>query len=266
MKMKLMILSVEPKQYEIKRICEEAHRQGINCSVKNPEQLSASAFDFSHLLVRAIRGQGNLAKSLAKNAASLGIKVVDSRLALAKGRNKFKNYLLLKQAGLYIPKTELLENAKPPEFPSEELVIKPLHGKRGEDIHRIKKSEFQRLLPKLSKLRQYMVQEFVPIEKELRILVIGSKVSGAFRKETMDWVHNIARGAAAKPEPLTPELEQTALKAAVTTQTDIAGIDLAITPKGFFVLEVNRSPGFRAFEEATGINVAKEIVEYLKAK
>ena len=58
-----------------------------------------------------------------------------------------------------------------------------------------------------------------------------------------------------------------ALKITKQLGIDIAGFDIAEDKNGnFFTLEVNRCPEFKAFSEATSINVAKEIINHIKIK
>jgi glutathione synthase/RimK-type ligase-like ATP-grasp enzyme len=47
---------------------------------------------------------------------------------------------------------------------------------------------------------------------------------------------------------------------------EVAGVDLLFGKEGFLVCEANSAPGFEGFEHATGINVAKEIIDYAKSK
>ena len=43
---------------------------------------------------------------------------------------------------------------------------------------------------------------------------------------------------------------------------DIAGIDLLFDGDHFRICEANSAPGFEGFEPATGINVARQILEF----
>jgi ribosomal protein S6--L-glutamate ligase len=45
---------------------------------------------------------------------------------------------------------------------------------------------------------------------------------------------------------------------------EAAGIDLIRSSRGPLVLEVNSSPGLRGIEEATGVNVAGRIINYIE--
>jgi len=42
-----------------------------------------------------------------------------------------------------------------------------------------------------------------------------------------------------------------------------AGVDIAETDEGYFILEVNPSMSWQGFKEATGINPAKYIVKHV---
>jgi glutathione synthase/RimK-type ligase-like ATP-grasp enzyme len=105
------------------------------------------------------------------------------------------------------------------------------------------------------------------VEKELRVLVVGKKVLGGFKKLSADWRHNVARGAIPVKEKLSAQEKKVALKAAQATKMEIAGVDLALSKGKHYVFEVNRSPQFKGFQKAhPDLNIAKEIVKYLEWK
>ncbi|MFH1544956.1 MAG: RimK family alpha-L-glutamate ligase [archaeon] len=269
--MNIAIVSVE-EQYENKRIKEEAEKRGHKAEIFSPDELIAEVGGrkrFDAVLFRPMKGKAVLSRALATTFFSQNSVVVDERIAFTTGRDKFNNYWGFFNAGLHVPKTIVL-NPKAIEevktFSSKEIVVKDISGKRGSDLFKCKKEELHSLMKKLDKEKNYIIQEFIPIEKELRILVVGDKVLGAFSKETCDWKHNIALGAKPIPFPLTEELKEIALKAAKSVQLEITGVDVALSKGKWFVLETNRSPQFKGFESATKINVAEEIVKYLEEK
>jgi ribosomal protein S6--L-glutamate ligase len=45
----------------------------------------------------------------------------------------------------------------------------------------------------------------------------------------------------------------------------VAGVDLLRSDRGPLVMEVNSSPGLRGIEEATGVNVAGKIIEFIES-
>jgi len=95
--------------------------------------------------------------------------------------------------------------------------------------------------------------------------VIAGRILTAMRRHAKDdWRTNVAQGGRTEPVSLTPEEERLALKAAEAVGTTVAGIDLLPRPGGgYYVLEVNAVPGWRALAPATGVDVARAIVRFL---
>src|SRR4051794_27476156 len=63
---------------------------------------------------------------------------------------------------------------------------------------------------------------------------------------------------------ITSNLIRLAITAANHIGLQIAGVDILIDKDTYRICEINSSPGFQGFELATGIDVAKRIVEYAK--
>ena len=57
-----------------------------------------------------------------------------------------------------------------------------------------------------------------------------------------------------------------AIRAARVLGLGIAGVDLIRSKRGPLVLEVNASPGLEGIEEASGVDVAAEVIEYVAAR
>jgi ribosomal protein S6--L-glutamate ligase len=55
----------------------------------------------------------------------------------------------------------------------------------------------------------------------------------------------------------------TAVRAARVMGLGVAGVDLLRSARGPLVLEVNSSPGLEGIEDASGVDVAGAVVEYL---
>jgi RimK family alpha-L-glutamate ligase len=262
----LLVVSTET-QFETNRILEEAKKLKIQATLLHPSQVN-SLKGFSHVLFRQIRGFEKTSMKLARKAIKQKLVVVDRRLGTEGDRNKKQNYDLFKKAGFFVPKTFFSEQITRKELDSVEsnfVVIKPIKGKRGQDIFRVKKKDFFSFCEKLEK-KKFLAQEYVFILKELRVFVIGKKVLGAIKSESDSWIYNFAKGATPKNHRLNKKIKTAALKACSAVKTDIAGVDLAYTKHGFFVLEVNRSPGFKAFESTTKKNAAKEILKFVLSK
>lgn len=65
---------------------------------------------------------------------------------------------------------------------------------------------------------------------------------------------------------LTKEMSSIAEKAAKAVGVEVAGVDLIVSDDGYMVLEVNRTPQFKAFYKAKEINPAVNIIDYLEEK
>jgi ribosomal protein S6--L-glutamate ligase len=57
--------------------------------------------------------------------------------------------------------------------------------------------------------------------------------------------------------------KEVAIQAARVLGLGVAGVDLIRSKRGPLVLEVNASPGLEGIEEASGVDVAGEIVDYV---
>ena len=115
-----------------------------------------------------------------------------------------------------------------------------------------------------------ILQEFVEDShgKDLRIIVVGGKVIGAMKRESVDgdFRANVTRGGGPKPVELDEQMEYLALESTKILGLDIGGVDLLYDGDSYKICEVNSSPGFNGMEKYTEIRVAEQIVTYVKNK
>jgi RimK family alpha-L-glutamate ligase len=111
---------------------------------------------------------------------------------------------------------------------------------------------------------EVVVQRWLPGgECSYRLLVAGRRVVAAarFRATGHEWRSNAARGGSAELyHPPENEIEL-AVAAAAALGLGQCGVDLVRGEEGPCVLEVNPTPGFLRLEEATGIDVARSLIE-----
>ena len=79
-----------------------------------------------------------------------------------------------------------------------------------------------------------------------------------------DFRSNLHRGGSAQKIKITPEERSTAVRAAKILGLNVCGVDLLRSNHGPVVMEVNSSPGLQGLEEATGIDVASKIIEFME--
>lgn len=147
------------------------------------------------------------------------------------------------------------------------VIIKDVFGRKGKNIFKFETIDEVRNFFK-EDLGGYMIQEYVPIDFDLRVFVVGDNAIGAMKRYVKkgDFRSNIAIGAEAEKYKINSELEKLAVKATKAMNYDIAGVDIIEKDGEYCVLEVNSSPQWQGFKEITGINPAKYIVDYAITK
>jgi RimK family alpha-L-glutamate ligase len=197
------------------------------------------------------------------------VKLINSRESLEIASDKFLTSVFLEKHQIPTPKTIICEDPKSALEAFEELggdcVFKPLFGSKGIGITRLNDRAFaENVIYSLSRLNEvFYLQEFIEhFNRDIRILVLGNRVVAGMYRVSDNWKTNIYAGAKAKPLEISDELENLAIKSAKVTKTEIAGVDIIESSKGFLVLEVNSIPGFTALQKVTSINLPEEIVNY----
>ena len=113
--------------------------------------------------------------------------------------------------------------------------------------------------------RIFYIQKFInKPNRDIRAMVVGDRVVAAiYRVNESDWRTNTARGGKPIKCKVTNELEDLSIRAAEAVGGGVLGVDLMEDNNGFVVHEVNHSPEFKNVQRITGVDIAKEIVEYL---
>ena len=110
----------------------------------------------------------------------------------------------------------------------------------------------------------YMWQKYLETKWDLRAIVLGGKAVGAMKRSAVgdEFRSNFSLGGSVEKWNLFDEERILAEKVAKVCGLDYCGVDLMKDKKGdLYVLEVNRACQFKGFEKATGINMAKLVVE-----
>ena len=115
--------------------------------------------------------------------------------------------------------------------------------------------------------RVHYVQEYVPKpSRDIRAVVVGGEVVASIYRYAPEgeWRTNVAIGGRAEPCRLTPEAEELALRAAEAVGGEVVGVDMMEGRDGLLVNEVNPTVEFRGASQATGVDVAAKVIEYLR--
>jgi RimK family alpha-L-glutamate ligase len=111
-----------------------------------------------------------------------------------------------------------------------------------------------------------IVQEYIRNPgRDIRVFVVGDRVVGSAYKYGVkgQWKTNVAQGAKMVDEPLPDEVLELGVRATQAIGLDYAGVDVIESERGPVILEVNGAPGWQALKQATGVDVAKEIVRHV---
>jgi RimK family alpha-L-glutamate ligase len=199
-----------------------------------------------------------------------GTRVVNPPRAIERTVDKFWTSALLEQCGIPTPETVVCESAELAMVAfrrMSDVIVKPLFGSMGLGMVRVSDEEMAyRVFRTLEQIRGvYYLQRTVDHEGcDIRVFVIGGRVVGAIERRSPGWRTNLARGGTARPVRLTPDAAGLATRSAAAVGADYAGVDLLPGRDGnVYVLEVNGIPGWRGLQEATGIDIAGELIDYL---
>lgn len=206
------------------------------------------------------------------HCAGTGVRVLNPPRALEVCVDKYLAGVRLDAAGLPVPPTLVCQDSESALMAFERLggdvVVKPLFGAEGRGMLRVSDPELAwRTFRTLERTRAVLyLQQFVRHPGwDVRAFVLGGRVLTGMRRHARgDWRTNVAQGGRAEPTTLTDEERQLALAAAEAVGATVAGVDLLPRPDGgYFVLEVNAVPGWRALAPTTGIDVATAVLRYL---
>lgn len=226
-------------------------------------------------LVRPVSMQRAVYAASVREAA--GVRAINGSAAILLAGDKVLTLGRLKRAGLRFPETLVAFSAEAAEkagaiigYPA---IDKPPVGSWGRLVALVKDSqclrsvvEHRELLPSQT-ARTHVIQRYVDGGRvDYRVLVLGGEPLGAMVRVAREgeWRSNVARGGKAEKVELGDELSELAVKAAEAVGGEFVAVDLLRDGEAFLVNEVNGVPEFKGFMEATGVDVASRLAEYVK--
>jgi [lysine-biosynthesis-protein LysW]--L-2-aminoadipate ligase len=200
-----------------------------------------------------------------------GVPTLNCSAATTVCDDKARCSLALEAAGVPTPRTLLaytIDSAlKACEMIGYPAVIKPVTGSWGRLLAKVNGPEQARtILTQKSDLGSYhhniyYIQEYVAKPgRDIRAYVVGDRVLAASYRTSDHWITNAARGAVSVACPITPEIEELALRACQAVGSRLAGVDLMETDDGLKIIEVNTGGEFKGLMTTTNIDIAAEIV------
>jgi [lysine-biosynthesis-protein LysW]--L-2-aminoadipate ligase len=201
-----------------------------------------------------------------------GVPTLNSAEAVRLCDDKAENSLVLEAAGIPTPRTlvafDVDSAIRACEIVGYPAVLKPVTGSWGRLLARVNGPDQARLILEQKKSlgsfhhAVFYIQEYIEKpDRDIRAYVVGDRVLAASYRTAKHWVTNAARGAESEPCPITPEIEDLALRSCAAVGARLAGVDLIETSKGLAVIEVNTGGEFKGLMSTTNVDIAGAIVE-----
>lgn len=148
------------------------------------------------------------------------------------------------------------------------FVAKGLERSMGEEVMLIENNDdYTHLSSHYSHEKEWLFEEFIGSSygRDLRIFTLRDKaVACMMRKSVGDFRANVALGATVETVEVTPLISNIIADIYHQTHLDFMGVDLLYGPDKYYFCEVNVMPGIEGIELASGMNIARKIIETIK--
>lgn len=203
---------------------------------------------------------------MAKTLEYEGYTLVNSTECHLNCSSKWYNQILFEREGIRTPKTSLIphkEGARETfkkmeiDFP---LILKTSNGSRGVGvvwIESLKSLEaIVQLLYRENDVIDILLQEYIKIEYDVRVIVVEGEVVGAMKRPIPegDFRSNVAQGSEPVGHELTDLERSESIRAAKSVKGSVTGVDFMPSAdrelESPYFIEVNSTPGLVGIEEA----------------
>ena len=179
--------------------------------------------------------------------------------------DKIKQTAMFNMLGLPHPKTRIFYGTRQKknilnhfDFP---FIAKKARGSaKGEGVHLIQ-NEKDLALYLINNSPAY-IQEYLPVDRDMRIIIIGKKIRLAYWRiaQSNDFRTNVSQGGTISFDPMSDQALELALKIALKCGWDDVGIDIIMHKGQLMLLEGNMKYGTQGFKQA-GIDYKKMLGE-----
>lgn len=287
--MKIAMLCVNPDVYSHRRLIEAAEARGhqldhihtlrviINVTSHKPFAYydGAGLRGYDAVIPRIGASVTFYGLAVLRQFEMMGIYPLNESVAIGRSRDKLRCMQLLSRRGIGLPVTCF---AHGPKKAAEVVqiaggapcVIKLLEGTQGIGVVLAETPKSaQSVIEAFGGAKiNILVQEFIKESggKDIRCFVIGDRVIAAIQRKGAkgDFRSNLHRGGSASLIRITPQERTSAVGAARALGLNVCGVDMLRSHHGPVVIEVNSSPGLEGIEEATGTDIAGQIIEFLE--
>lgn len=287
--MRLLMLAQNANLYSHKRLVEAAEQRGhtldiiktlratINITSHRPsvyyEGKKVEGYDA--VIPRIGASVTFYGLAVLRQFEMMGVYPLNESVAIGRSRDKLRSMQLLARRGIGLPVTTFAHDPKKATEVIEmaggaPVVIKLLEGTQGIGVVLAETPNSAKSVIEAFRGANVniLVQEFIKEAggADIRCLVIGGKVIASMLRQGAegDFRSNLHQGGSAKTVRITPQERSTAVGAAKAMGLNVCGVDLLRANHGPVVMEINSSPGLEGIENASNIDVAGQIIEFIE--
>lgn len=287
--MHILVLSRNSKLYSTRRIVEAGRARGHTVSVvdhvkcdlviarKDPHVLHGGERlqQVDAIIPRIGASVTFYGASVVRQFEAMKVFTTVESQSLVRSRDKLRSLQILSKAGVDMPRTVFTNYSKDVASAVDQVggapcIIKLLEGTQGLGVVLAESRKAAiAVIEAFNSLRaRVIVQEFIQEARgeDIRAFVVDGTIVGAMRRRGKEgeFRSNLHRGGKAELIELSAEEEEMAIHAARALGLRVAGVDMIQSVRGPLVLEVNASPGLEGIEQATGKDIAGEIIAYVE--
>jgi len=215
--------------------------------------------------------------SLIRQFELSGIRCVNSFQSIVKAKNKIRMTQKLSKHGIPMPKTYIVHSSMHlseimSSIGSFPVILKSVVGSLGIGVAIVESKQGLKSVVEMMLADDHstplMIQGYVRESrgKDIRVFVVGGKIVAAMERiarKRDEFRSNFSLGGKVKVASLSAKEKRLALKAAEALGLEIAGVDIIRSNAGPQILEVNSNPGMKGITQATGIDVAGAVIDYI---
>ncbi|MBF6601395.1 MAG: 30S ribosomal protein S6--L-glutamate ligase [Sphingorhabdus sp.] len=288
--MKIAMLARNPKLYSHRRLLEAAEERGhqlqilntLRCTMNITSHRPSILYNgetlkgFDAVIPRIGASITHYGLAVLRQFEMMGVWPLNESVAVGRSRDKLRSMQIFAKHGLGLPVTAFAHDPKQTDevlkiIGGAPAVIKLLEGTQGIGVVLGETSNSAKsVIEAFRGLNvNILVQEFIKEagSSDIRIFVVGGKVVAAMKRTGAegDFRSNLHRGGTATMVKITPEERSTAVRAAKVMGLNVAGVDILRSNHGPVIMEVNSSPGLEGIENATGKDIAGQIIQFIEA-
>jgi ribosomal protein S6--L-glutamate ligase len=287
--MHIAILSRNKNLHSIRRLLQEAKKARLKCDIIDPLECEIvidgleskitvagkKLPQYDAILPRIGASITDYGLAVVKQFEITGTPMVNGSRSIAESRDKMRCLQVLTAAGLMVPRSVLTRSPRGLKTVVQTVrgmpvVLKLLQGTQGVGVMLVHTPiSLGSVVETLHGLEKDVIaQQFIAegAGRDYRVFVVGNRVAAAMMRTAPagEFRSNIHRGGEGTLVKIPKSFERAAIRATAELGLKIAGVDLMESIEGPLILEVNSSPGFEGIERATGLNIAKSIIQQIK--